>query len=179
MERSRIMWQHWHSDSEKRGQTTIDFTVGIVLFISVMGGVFLLLPTVFEPFSTSTTAESIVADQIATQLTTELLQGSDPASLNAVCTAAFFGQNASLDSECPFTADDSLKTITGLDSTTDTAISIHDTGESPDDSATTTVDGVTYELNRDTRDTGKENIAVATRTVELNGDTYRLTVEVW
>lgn len=171
------MWWDRYSDSI-RGQTTIDYTIGIVLFLSVMGGVFLLLPTVFEPFSTSTTAETIVADQIATQLTTELLQAEDPAAIDAVCTAAFFGQNTSLDSECSFTADDSLEDITGLDSTTDTTISIHETGESPDDSATTTVDGVTYDLLRETSDT-TENTAVASRTVELNGDAYQLTVEVW
>lgn len=172
------MWQRRGSGSATRGQTTIDYTVGIVLFISVIGGVFLLLPTIFEPFSTSATQEAIIADQIATQLTTELLQTGDPASVHTVCTAAFFGGNTTLDSECSFTADDPLNTIAGLDNTTETTISIHEVGNDPDNSITTTVDGVVYTLHRTTGET-PDNIAVATRTVELNGDVYRLTVEVW
>lgn len=172
------MWPTGILRSDSRGQTTIDYTIGIVLFISAIGGVFLLLPTIFDPFSTSTTANTIVADQIATQLTTELLQTGDSGSIDAVCTAAFFSENTTLDSDCSFTADDSVKAVTGLDSTTETEISIHETANDPDDSITTTVDSEPYTLQRATSDTA-ENTAIATRTVELNGEIYRLTVEVW
>jgi hypothetical protein len=174
------MWQSRFSNSQSRGQTTIDYTIGIVLFISVIGGVFLLLPTVFEPFSTSTTAETIMADQIATQLTTELLHAEDPGTVDAVCTAAFFSGNTSLDETCSFTADDSVTTIVGLDSTTDTSIYIHEVqeGGAAGSAATTTVDGVRYDLQRNTGETGR-NTAVATRTVRLNGEIHRLSVEVW
>lgn len=172
----------WMSNSvvsDSRGQTTLDFTIAMVLFIGVIGGVFLLLPTVFDPLTTSTTAKTIVADQIATQVSTDLLTSTDSSSVTAVCTAAFFGTDTTLDDECAFTADDSLDNLVGINDRTNTHIYMQRTGlRESNTPASITVHGTEYTLERP-EPTRKENTAIAKRIVAVQGETYVLTVEVW
>lgn len=168
----------WSSTS--RGQTTLDYAIGASIFLFVVGGTFLFIPTIFDPLSTSTTTNALVADQTATHLTTQLLNnGETTATLDAVCTAAFFGQNAALDDECAFDTTSSTRDIVGVSESTDMSISI--TNTQPTGAPSPVVqefEGNTYELNRAT-DTDSRNIAIATRIVSLNGERYQLTVEVW
>lgn len=165
-------------NQSSKGQTTIDYTIGITLFIGVIGGVYLLLPTIFDPLSSSATANAILSDQIATQLTTELLNAEQPGTLDAVCTTVFFSQNTSLDGDCSFTADDSIETIIGVDRDTDVAITVRELSTESEPVGTTQIDGVTYDLQRQTSEQ-RQNTAVSTRTVRINGELHRVTVEVW
>lgn len=167
-------------DGDARGQTVPDYAVGASLFLVVVGGVLLYIPTIFEPLSTTTTANAIIADRTATYLTTELLNdGGTSATLDAVCTAAFFGKNTSLDSECAFDADSSTRNVLGISDTTDINIAIVDAKDVVADSAITDeIEGVEYRYTRHT-DTDQQNTAVATRIVRLDGTSYRLIVEVW
>lgn len=168
----------WSSTS--RGQTTIDYAVGASIFLFVVGGVLLFIPTIFEPLSTSTTTNALVADQTATHLTTQVLNnGETTATLDAVCTAAFFGQNAALDDECKFDATTPTRDIVGVSGSTDISISITETRPTGAPSPITQeFEGAAYELSRST-DTGYQNAAIATRIVSLNDNRYQLTVEVW
>lgn len=160
-----------------RGQTVIDYAIAASLFLFVVGAVLLFIPTIYEPLSTSTTSEAIVADKTATYISKELIASSEsPATINTICTAAFFGSNTSLDDDCEFTADDSTRDILGVSDSFDVSVYITNTGS--ETVTTKTVDNTEYILKRETATT-EQNTAVATRIVNLNDEPHRLTVEVW
>lgn len=163
-----------------RGQTTIDYAVGASIFLFVVGGTLLFIPTIFEPLSTSATTDALIADKTATHLAKQLLNsGETTATLDAVCTAAFFGQDTTLDDECSFDASSSTREIVGVSETTDINIILTNPQPASEPSPITQeFEGSDYELKRAT-DTDQQNTAVATRIVSLNGNQYRLIVEVW
>lgn len=77
-------------EAGERGQTTIDFAIGATLFLLVMAFVFIFVPVMFEPFTTSQ-SEPLVADRVANRLATDILGKPDqPYVLDEDCTASFF-----------------------------------------------------------------------------------------
>lgn len=180
MDQLRLILSRLKLSVESRGQTTIDYAIGASIFMFVVGGVLLFIPTIFEPLSTSTTTNALVADQTATHITKQLLNsGETTATLDAVCTAAFFGQNTTLDDKCEFDTSSSTREMVGVSDSTDISITITNSQPVGDSSPITQeFEGNEYKLARAT-DTDQQNTAIATRIVSLNGDQYRLTVEVW
>lgn len=74
-----------------RGQTTLDFAIGVSIFILVIVFTFTFVPTTLQPFEESAQQETVVADRIATQLSSELLATPEsPYVLDRECTIAFF-----------------------------------------------------------------------------------------
>lgn len=90
-----------------RGQTTIDFAIGVVLFVVTVSFVASFIPGMFEPFDRGSQETTVVGDRVASDLATSLLAAStDDGSLEAyvldqTCTTAFF-QAASPPSECAY-----------------------------------------------------------------------------
>jgi hypothetical protein len=77
-----------------RGQTTIDFAVGVGLFLLVVAFVVAFVPTMLEPFRGGAGAETVAADRVATDLSEGLLGSPDrPSVLDVDRTVAFFGQS--------------------------------------------------------------------------------------
>lgn len=78
-----------------RGQTTLDFAVGTVIFLSVVGFVFLFVTSAVSPFTGNAQDETVSANRVADELAGDLLGApGNPYVLDANCTRSFF---ASLD----------------------------------------------------------------------------------
>jgi hypothetical protein len=73
-----------------RGQTTLDFAVGMSTFLLVFAFVLTFIPGMIQPFSASDQEATVIADRVADHLSQGLL--GDPARpyiLNSTCTVAF------------------------------------------------------------------------------------------
>lgn len=75
-----------------RGQTTLDFAVGVSIFLIVVAFVVAFVPTMLEPFDGSAQEETAVADRLADDLATDLLVADvqEPHLLDRGCVVAFF-----------------------------------------------------------------------------------------
>lgn len=75
----------------RRGQTTLDFAIGVSIFILVIVFTFTFVPTTLQPFEESAQRETATADRIAEQLASEVLaEPTDPYVLDQACTTIFF-----------------------------------------------------------------------------------------
>lgn len=88
------------SDSASaRGQTTLDFLVGVTLFVVVVAAVVAFLPRLAAPYQHQ--ERPAVSERAADALAADVLAGREgPGVLNATCTRAFFAQTA--EPGCPF-----------------------------------------------------------------------------
>jgi hypothetical protein len=89
-----------------RGQTTLDFAIGISIFLAVILFVFTFVPGLLEPFALSGESETVQANQIADRLAEgQLGDPAEPYVLDTYCTVAFF--NGSYDADrCRYEGDD-------------------------------------------------------------------------
>lgn len=77
-----------------RGQTTLDFAVGVSLFLIVFISVFIFVPGTLQPFAEGGQEEIVSANRVADSLSESVL--GDPATphvLNTTCTVSFFKGN--------------------------------------------------------------------------------------
>lgn len=75
----------------ERGQTTIDFAIGISVFLVVLVFVFLFVPNLLEPFNTGTQEETVAVNRLADELSGRMLGNvSDPYIVSSACTTRFF-----------------------------------------------------------------------------------------
>jgi len=78
----------------QRGQTTLDYTIAILVFIAVVLFVFLFVPGIFEPFGGGEGEDPAVADRIGNTISHDMLSGTDqPRRLDRQCTIEFFDDN--------------------------------------------------------------------------------------
>jgi hypothetical protein len=86
-----------------RGQTTLDFAIGISIFLAVLLFIFLFLPGILSPFTESAQEETISSNRVADQLATGVLASpADPYVLDSYCTVEFFrAPDESTDSDVP------------------------------------------------------------------------------
>ncbi|WP_255195953.1 DUF7287 family protein [Halorarius litoreus] len=82
-----------------RGQTGLDFLVGIGLFLLTVGFVLAFVPGTLTPFSDAT-EQPLVADRLADTVVAGLAEDTEPNVLNTTCTVAFFG--VAPDTGCAF-----------------------------------------------------------------------------
>ncbi|WP_311171230.1 DUF7287 family protein [Halobellus ordinarius] len=157
-----------------RAQTTIDFAIGIGVFLLVVAFVVAFVPTIFTPFQSAEGPGT--ADRIATSLSTDRL--GDPATpyvLNDTCTNAFFDQlNGGADAP----------TSCGFDTTADTTDEMFTPGATRDVNVsirtldgTVVTDGVQYTAGPPVTET--TSVTAATRVVYVNGEPHRLLVRTW
>jgi hypothetical protein len=74
-----------------RGQTTLDFAVGAVIFIGVVGFVFLFVSSAVTPFTGNPQDDTVTANRVADELSADLLGSpADPYVLDPFCTREFF-----------------------------------------------------------------------------------------
>lgn len=180
-------------DEETRAQTPIDFAVGAGVFLLALAFVIAFVPTLFDPFSSASTASPVVSDRVAAGLAGDLLAASptEPGVLSPACTVAYFeGEegNATLAeaADCPAgTANDTAAEF-GLDD--DVLVVVHAMGEADPlgNASTVSVDteygSHTLELRRSTTDpvrVDRGGVSVSQRLVSIEGTQYRLTVWVW
>ncbi|WP_435179156.1 DUF7287 family protein [Halorussus sp. AFM4] len=110
-----------------RAQTTLDFAVGMSVFLLTVAFVVSFLPSMFQPFEGGDGPEVVAADRVADQLARRLLiAGAEPFVLDAPCTAEFFGGP---DVGCGF-AGDPLREDVGLSA--DANVNVRLLGEDAD-----------------------------------------------
>ncbi len=80
--------------NSQRAQTTIDFLIGVGVFLLVFGFVISVIPGMIDPFEEGQETP-LVADRIASQVTETMIgEPSQPTILNATCTNAFFNKTS-------------------------------------------------------------------------------------
>ena len=95
--------------SDDRGQTVLDFVVGMSVFLVAVGFTFAFVPSLLEPYAVGEGATVIVAERGAARLAESSLAGAgSTATLSHACTFAFFNgtapEAASEDSDCAWAA---------------------------------------------------------------------------
>ncbi len=170
-----------------RGQTTLDFAIGTSVFLLAVVFVIMYAPTLFDPFAGGTGANLLVADRGATSLSGDFLAVStaEPGTLSVTCVGAFFDvglDEAVGDSECDGTDLGELDDPDGLDELLSldgrsASVTLHELDDPASIPAQPSwADG---KLTRSNGDSVRNDVAVATRTVSVEGRQYRLTVQVW
>jgi hypothetical protein len=91
--------------SSLRGQTTLDFAVGVSLFLLVLVFVFSFVPGLLGPLTGSNQDEQVVADRVGDRLAQDTLGSPErPYVLDQHCAVEFFSTTGSLaPSECRYT----------------------------------------------------------------------------
>lgn len=81
-----------------RGQTTLDFTIGISVFLSAIIFIFLFAPGILTPFTVTGQSETVTVDRTADYLAQDALGSpEEPYVLDRGCTVAFFDREADED----------------------------------------------------------------------------------
>lgn len=167
-----------------RGQTGVDFVVGVAIFLLTTAFVFGFVPGILAPFGEATTTP-LYADRVVDDLAYDTLaEGSAPGVLDSECTLAFFGVTTPTD--CRFDAGDPHRDIVGLPEMYEYNISVQ----------TLSADGTRVQLYGDAEGTisttGETRLAVGepvpeeygsvssvTRHVALDDTDAVLVVRVW
>lgn len=77
-----------------RAQTTLDFAIGVTIFLAVLLFTFSFVPGILEPFGAGSEEEPIASDRAANTLTQDMIASpSEPNVLDRYCTVEFFKGN--------------------------------------------------------------------------------------
>lgn len=88
-----------------RGQTTLDFAIGIALFLGVLLFVFTFVPGILAPFDVGGEEEPALANRVANSATQDVLGSTtEPYVLDRQCTVEFF--NDTVPGRCRFDSAD-------------------------------------------------------------------------
>lgn len=173
--------------SVDRGQTVLDFVVGMSVFLIAVGFTFAFVPSLLEPFTAGEGAKMVVAERGAAHLTeTSFSAGGGPATLSAACTRDFFNGTDPGDVDCNWdhNAEDlhaELGVVNhhGLNLSVTTRgepIGIDGDGE-VDEEGEVNEDGTLLTAGNTPRP--GSSVSSGSRIVDINGQTYRLTLRVW
>ena len=162
----------------RRAQTTLDFAVGMGVFLLTVVFVISFAPTMFDPFAGGTGTKLVVADRAATTLSGDLLASStaEPGILAVGCVAEFYDEDVegtSCDTNADLSDFDRSLSLDGRNAD----VTIHELGASA--SEPPDPEWSEGQLTRSNSESIPNDVAVATRTVSIDGDRYRLTVRVW
>ena len=164
---------------DRRGQTVLDYAIGVGLFFVALVAVLGIIPGMFAPFTTG--ADAQIGDRVADSLASDVL--GDPATpyvLDVECTWHFFEQlqtGTDAPTACRFdTTVDDPEAMFGLDSTKSLHITISDFDGNV---ASLEVDGDSRSLEAGDSIPTSASVTTARRNVHLDGQTYRLEVDVW
>lgn len=157
------------STHRDRGQTTLDFAVGVTLFLLTMAFVFTFVPVMFQPFETSQ-SDPLVADRVANRLATDILgDPAEPYVLDETCTEVFFNGSNPGAYGCPHEYDGASahpNLALGVDEDTRINVTLVDPSGA--------VDHGVGDSRANARD-----IITAQRRVLYDGKPYELYVRVW
>ncbi|QLG26490.1 hypothetical protein HUG10_02570 [Halorarum halophilum] len=163
-----------------RGQTTVDFAIGMGIFLLVTTFVVTFVPDIFAPFQGSSAVGT--ADRVVASLATNQLgDPGTPHVLDATCTAGFFSGlqgGTGAPTTCRFdTTVDEPAAVFGLPAGTSLNLTVEGleggivTGEYPDGTPVTLAAGPTPP------DT--QSVTSGRRVVSIDGESYRLVARVW
>jgi len=158
-----------------RGQTAIDYAVGIGVFLLVVAFVFAFVPTVFAPFDDDSGRLLVLSDRTADHVAEDLLAADPlrPGELDAACTEGFFDTSDPDPGDCRYEENASdLRAATGVGAP---GVSVNVTVGTA--SGPATIDGTRLAAGDDPPTA--RNVAVARRGAVVGDDRYRITVRVW
>lgn len=159
---------------DDRGQSLIDFVLGVSLLFLVITFAFGTVPTLTAPFDTEAPSgvSMTTADRHADTLALDVLPGVDGAryTLNSACTKAVVTETASQACE---TDSDSLHSIVGANDFTSVNLTV-----SQMNGQTASIDGVKLTTGSSPQTT-EENIYTAIRIVSIEGEQHRLVYRIW
>lgn len=165
--------------TDARGQTQIDFLIGMSVFLLAVAFTFGFVPTMIEPFSDSSGSDLQVADRSAAHLVEGALGSPDnPSVLNRECTRDFFDESANESCRYEHHAGD-LHDELGIEETTGVQVTINDSDEveADDSDELHDINGIELKAGDDPPTSG--NVAVSNRIVSIDGAVYELSVRVW
>ena len=184
------------SGRECRGQTTLDFAVGVSIFLAVVMFIFLFVPGIVAPFTVGAQDETVTVNRVADGLTQGQLGSPErPGVLRTDCTVDFFEHasagGSTIDS-CGIRGED-LAEFVGVTDRQNVNVTI--TGDpSPGDAGTEQLcwdgsNGRVVERDSgacgvllaagDTPPPNNADSVKATRVALLSGEDITLTVEMW
>jgi hypothetical protein len=86
-----------------RGQTTLDFVIGVSIFLAVVLFTFGFVPGILDPFEVSEEENPSIADRTADRLTQDTLGSpAQPYVLDRYCAVEFFDEGEAAPSECNY-----------------------------------------------------------------------------
>jgi hypothetical protein len=89
-----------------RAQTTLDFSIGITVFLAVIVSIFAFAPGILTPFTVTGQTDAVTTDRTADYLAQDLLASQgEPYLLDRGCTVAFFNRSADERPETSFAND--------------------------------------------------------------------------
>ena len=180
-----------------RGQTTIDFGIGVAIFLLTIVFIFVFIPSLFQPFVTAQ-SQAITADRIADSMVESAFIADDRDAeryiLDEGCTAAYFelANDGEVDNpedyNCRWDPGDSGVTahnVLGLDdSATDFRVTVEPLTDDGSTDPYHTVGG--QELAHETETPPlRGTVVTASRIVyfpgdeDTDGEAFRLYVQVW
>ncbi|ELZ71594.1 hypothetical protein C5B91_04305 [Haloferax sp. Atlit-10N] len=146
-----------------RAQTTIDFAVGVGIFLLAVAWVVGTIPQILDPFEAEQD-RPLVANRAADSLTQRLLvDDENPDALDAACTEAFFDGDPP-PGDCDYGSADP-NAATGIDASYGLNVTLSRGG---------TVVETTGEPVPTTR-----SVVAARRAILLDGELHELSVRVW
>lgn len=90
-----------------RAQTTLDFAIGVTLFLTVMLFVFAFVPGIIEPFELSGEQDTVVSERLASRLSqSTLAEPGTPFVLDTICAVGFFDDGAPSPPSCDYDGSD-------------------------------------------------------------------------
>ncbi|RYJ13407.1 hypothetical protein ELS19_05130 [Halogeometricum borinquense] len=173
--------RHERKQEHERAQTTMDFTVGISIFLLVVVFVVAFVPGIFEPFEGADQTQT--ADRLGTSLASDALgEPGTPAALNATCTWSFFRQmqtGTDTTADCGFDA--TTDTVAATLGVTDVAVNVtvFDDGSVAELDSPDGIAGTKRELRAGPPVPTSRGVATARRAVLLDDRTRQLVVRVW
>ena len=163
----------------ERGQTTIDYAIGVSVFLLVVAFVFAFAPSLTAPFTGDATDAAVVADRSADRLANDLLV-ADPARpphLDAGCTAGFFDTDEAVGDDCRYETDaGDLRGALGIASPVRTA-NVTVVGDAGVRVLGDGADAVS--LTAGPSPPRGADVSVARRATLLDGSDVRVVVRVW
>ncbi|MFW5937461.1 MAG: DUF7287 family protein [Halanaeroarchaeum sp.] len=161
---------------DERGQTVLDYAIGVGIFFVAVAFVVATIPGMFTPFVG--TGDTQVADRVATSVATGTLGSPDePYVLDRRCTVAFFDQLQDEDNPAPGDCrfDTSAKTVGEVfDLGVDESVQLRFEDADGD---VATIDDTTLEAGAEPPDS--TSVTITRRTVGIHGETYWLEVRAW
>jgi hypothetical protein len=174
-----------------RGQTTLDFVIGVSIFLAAVLFTFGFVPGILEPFDAAAEENPAVADRIADSLSRDTLGSPDrPQVLDRYCTVAFFEDGRTAPAECNY---DGTTLSDHLDRSLSQQVNVTITGDSDaplcwtESTAATGGPGLTENCGSgdvvladgDTPPTTGQSTITARRVVSLHDQPVTLEVVVW
>lgn len=167
-----------------RGQTPLDFAVGMSVFLITVTFVFSFVPGMLGPFQSGPQEATVVADRVASQLVgTTLTDGGSQYILDTGCTLAFFNDSLD-DTGCGFDTDTAIADRMGTDQNLNVTVQ-HDFDDDLEselacwdgDVLTDCSDG--WELAAGPSPDGGDSVIVARRIAAFDSLDVEVFVRVW